>query len=104
MPSEGDLRRRRYPAKLRFRVMAHCRIGLLEERRHSLRRPAPNKSRQRLDVVRLGGIQLGRKAPRKYGENHHFRNTRQRFGRHLPALDYGLYEGVRLRPATMQPE
>jgi hypothetical protein len=63
--SECYLRRRRNPAKLRLHIMGYYGIRLLDESREWLRWPAQNKVCQGLDVVRLGGIEFGRKAPGK---------------------------------------
>ena len=85
--SECYLRGRGNPAKVRFRVVGYHGIRLLDESRERLRWPAHNKVCQGLNVVRLGGIKLWRKAPGEDGANHHLGNTVQRFRHYLPTFD-----------------
>jgi hypothetical protein len=63
--SERDLRRRFDPSNLGRHVMGDHSIRLPQERRDRLRWPTSYKTRQGLDVLRLSGIQLRRKAPGK---------------------------------------
>src|SRR5215831_4927245 len=83
-------------------IMRDYSIRLLQEAGQRLRRPGPHKVGQGLDVLWLGGIQLGCEAPWKNAQNNHLGNTAQRFSRHLPPFGHGLEERVCLRPRTVQ--
>ena len=102
MAPEGDLRRSADLAELRFGIVSHHRVGLLDERVDRLLGAAAHEVGQGLDVVRFLRIQLGREAPREDPLNHHLRHVVQRLGRHLPALHDGLDIGIALGPGTVQ--
>ena len=73
--SDGDERRSENASQMGLYIVREDGIRLLEEIRHRLRRPAPDECRQRFDVIRPLGIELGREAPRKNRPDDHFWNA-----------------------------
>src|SRR5215471_18525152 len=64
-PPKGDLGWHLDLVQMRRTIVPDHGVRLLQEARHRLRRPAPHKVSQGLDVFRLSGIQLGRETPRE---------------------------------------
>src|SRR5690349_14315883 len=88
------LRGRCDSAELLLRVVSHDSIRLPQKTVDRLGRPAPHKSRERLNVIRLGDVQLRGEAPWEQGMDHHLGHAVQCFGCDLKVLDKSLQKGV----------
>src|SRR6266487_3333938 len=101
MPPKGYLCWCRDRSEVRLNVVRDHRIGLLKKGVQRLDGSAPDKLGQRLDVIRLGGIEFRGKTPGKNAQNDHLCYIPQTACHDLPALNHCSEEGVGFRPATM---
>src|SRR5689334_15167637 len=88
------LRGRCDSAELLLRVVSHDSIRLPQKTVDRLCGPTPHKGSERLNVIRLGDVQLRGEAPWEQGMNHHFGHAVQCFGCDLEIFDESLQKGV----------